>query len=66
MRRVTIALLAVFCLPPACGAASRQPAAADAQAFDQTYELVFQTAGQAFLRDQAMPDPDSLDPLLAP
>ncbi|MCX5795343.1 MAG: hypothetical protein NTY77_07620 [Elusimicrobia bacterium] len=71
-RRILI-LLAVLWLPLAAGAASRRrkpvavpkTSAADAQALDQTYELVFQLAGQSYLRDELMPDPDSLDALLA-
>lgn len=71
-RRIFI-LLAVLWLPLASSAASRprkpvaapKTSAADAQAFDQTYELVFQSAGQSYLRDEPMPDPDSLDALFA-
>lgn len=39
--------------------------AADKQAFDQTYEFVFLQAGQAYLKDEGLPDAAALAPFLA-
>ncbi len=39
--------------------------AADAQAYQQTFEFVLLQAGQSYLKDQAMPDPTALDAFIA-
>src|ERR1039457_3124622 len=39
--------------------------AADAQAYQQTFEFVLLQAGQSYLKDQARPDPTALDAFIA-
>lgn len=73
MSRALPAILAaalLLCGPAQAQTRRRSPAAAktaafDAAAFDQTHEMIFLLAGQAYLKDQIMPDPASLDPIVA-
>ncbi|MBI5239969.1 MAG: hypothetical protein HY926_05825 [Elusimicrobia bacterium] len=46
-------------------AAPAKTSALDAQAFEQNYEMIFLLAGQAYLKDGPMPDPGSLEHILA-
>ena len=72
MSRSALVLSALLSLAPAAAsAAKRKPvpvpktSAADAQAFDQTFDMVLLLAGRAYLKNEPMPDPESLAPLLA-
>jgi len=75
MSRALSVVLAILC--PLGAAAQPAPrrrthvtppgsAPADIQSFEQTFEFVLLQAGQAYLKDQAMPDPTALDPFLTP
>ncbi len=73
MTRATLGVLLVFLLPvfgsPQQARKRRAPgpprtSTADAQSFDQTYELLFLQAGKSFLQNEAMPDPRELDGFL--
>ncbi|OGR57428.1 MAG: hypothetical protein A2X36_09235 [Elusimicrobia bacterium GWA2_69_24] len=70
MSRPLLALLLLL-LPLSASAKPRKrvavvpkTAGAEKQAFEQNYMLVFEQAGQSFLKDEGMPDPAILEPLL--